>query len=124
EHTTQQLAPKSLLVQIMRARDKGSGGANSASIASQRGNAMFNPTSRRGFLQAGGVGALAAATDLSFISKLRPVSAAEAQIDPKIVQFGPDIEPIVRLLEDTPRERVLEEFAARIKGGLSYREVL
>jgi len=85
---------------------------------------MFNPTSRRGFLQAGGVGALAAATDLSFISKLRPVTAAEAQIDPKVVQFGPDIEPIVRLLEETPRERLLEEVATRIKGGLSYREVL
>src|SRR6185369_11532457 len=62
--------------------------------------------------------------DLSFLNKLRPVSAAEAQIDPKIVQFGPDIEPIVRLLEDTPRERLLEKVAARIKGGLTYREVL
>src|SRR6185369_13533675 len=62
--------------------------------------------------------------DLSFLNKLRPVSAAEAQIDPKIVQFGPDIEPIVRLLEDTPRERLLEEVASRIKAGLSYREVL
>ena len=30
----------------------------------------------------------------------------------------------MRLLEDTPRERVLEEIAARIKRGLSYREVL
>jgi len=30
----------------------------------------------------------------------------------------------VRLIEDTPREKLLEEVAARIKKGLSYREVL
>jgi len=30
----------------------------------------------------------------------------------------------VRLLEETPRERVLEEVAARLHRGLSYREVL
>ncbi|HEY2838547.1 MAG TPA: hypothetical protein VGJ26_05335 [Pirellulales bacterium] len=85
---------------------------------------MFDPTSRRGFLQAGSVGALAAVADLSFVGKLRPVSAAEAQLDPKIVQFQPEIEPLVRLLEETPRERLLEEVAGRIKAGLTYREVL
>ena len=30
----------------------------------------------------------------------------------------------MRLLEDTPREKLLEEVAARIRGGLSYRELL
>ncbi|MBI2825643.1 MAG: hypothetical protein HYX69_13245 [Planctomycetia bacterium] len=86
---------------------------------------MFNHTSRRQFLSAGvGGGALAAVADLSFLGDLPTVSAAEAQLDPKIVRFGPDIEPLVRLLEDTPRERLLEEVATRIKGGVSYREVL
>jgi len=85
---------------------------------------MFDPSSRRGFLQAGGVGALAAVADLSFVSQLRPVSAAEAQLDPKTVQFQPEIEPLVRLIEETPRERLLEEIAGRIKTGLTYREVL
>src|SRR5207247_8090392 len=36
----------------------------------------------------------------------------------------PETEPLVRLLEETPRERVLEEFAARVRKGTSYREVL
>ena len=43
---------------------------------------------------------------------------------PEMVRFSPDMEPLVRLLEDTPRERVLEEVAARIQRGLSYREVV
>src|SRR5215212_10901825 len=41
-----------------------------------------------------------------------------------MVQFHPDIEPLVRLLENTSRERALEEVAAKIKRGTSYREVL
>src|SRR6185436_13772813 len=40
------------------------------------------------------------------------------------VRLHPDIEPLVRLLEDTSRERVLEEVAARLKRGLTYREVV
>src|SRR5262249_35984861 len=40
------------------------------------------------------------------------------------VQFRPEIEPLVRLLEETPRERLLEEVGARIKRGTTYREVL
>lgn len=34
------------------------------------------------------------------------------------------MEPLVRFLENTPRDRVIEELAVRIRGGLSYREVL
>src|SRR6185295_18569498 len=80
---------------------------------------------RRSFLKcAAGAGALAGLGDLGFLAQLRPVSAAEAKLDPGAVRFHPDIEPLVRLLEDTPRERVLEEVAARLKRGLAYRELL
>src|SRR5262245_48248037 len=80
---------------------------------------------RRSFLQmAAGTGALAGLGDLGFLSQLAPVSAAEAKLDPKMVQFHPEIEPLVRLLEDTSRDRVLEEVADRIRRGLTYREVL
>src|SRR5437867_1405946 len=41
-----------------------------------------------------------------------------------MVRFHPDIEPLVRFLEETPRERLLEEIAARIHRGLTYRELL
>jgi hypothetical protein len=52
------------------------------------------------------------------------VGAEETKLDPRFVQFRPEIEPLVRLLEETPRPRVLEEVAGRIKGGTTYREVL
>jgi len=85
---------------------------------------LFRPDRRR-FLQAGaGSGALAGLGDLSFLSTLNPVSAAEASAASSDVQLRPEIEPVVRLIEETPRERLLEEVAAGIRGGLSYREVL
>jgi hypothetical protein len=80
---------------------------------------------RRKFLQtAAGAGALAAAGQLGFLTRLPAVSAEEATLDPKAVRFHADIEPLVRLLEDTPRERVLEEVAQRVRAGRSYRDVL
>ena len=80
---------------------------------------------RRTFLRrAATAGTLIGFGELGFLSRLPRVSAAEAKLDPKFVQFRPEIEPLVRLLEDTPRERLLEEVAARIKRGTTYREVL
>src|SRR5438045_5411736 len=86
---------------------------------------MNAATTRRHFLKtAAGTGALLGLGDLGFLSQLRPVSAAEARLEPDIVRFNPEIEPLVRFLEDTPRERLLEEVAARIKKGLSYQQIL
>jgi hypothetical protein len=52
------------------------------------------------------------------------LSAAEAKLPTGAVQFRPDIEPLVRLLETTSRDSLLEEIGARIRSGLSYRDVL
>ena len=82
-------------------------------------------TQRRSFLtSATGAGALTALGQLGFLGRLPAVSAAEAKLPPHLVRFHPEIEPLVRLLEDTPRERLLEEVAARVQRGLSYRNVL
>ena len=62
--------------------------------------------------------------DLGFLRGLQPVTAAEASLSPDVVRFSPEIEPLVRLLEDTPRAALLEQVADRIRGGVSYREVL
>jgi hypothetical protein len=84
---------------------------------------MFS--SRRQFLKtSGATTALIGLGDLGFLSRLPQVSAAEATIPPNIVRFSPELEPLVRFLEDTPRERLLEEVASRIHRGLTYREVL
>lgn len=61
---------------------------------------------------------------LTFLSALPAVSRAEASVDSKLVQFESGIEPLVRLIEETPRQRLLEEVAQKIRGGISYREVL
>jgi len=80
---------------------------------------------RRSFLRtAVSTGALAALGDFGFLAQLPSVSAAEAVADTHLVRFHPEIEPLVRLLEDTPRERLLEEVATRIQRGLPYRQLL
>jgi hypothetical protein len=80
---------------------------------------------RRTFLRsAAAAGAVLGAGDFRFLSLLPRVSAAEATLDPKAVRFTPELEPLVRLLESTPRERLLEEVGARVKAGTPYQNVL
>jgi hypothetical protein len=85
---------------------------------------MFGPflcTRRRfvgGSLQAGAVAALG---DFAF---LRGLPAPAADVTPRTAQFSPEIEPLVRLIEDTPRDRVLEAVAIEVRKGASYEQVL
>ena len=78
---------------------------------------MKSISSRRDFLQkAATAGAAFGLGDFSFLRRLPTLAAAEAQL--QSVQFDSDIEPLVRFLEDTPRERLLEEVAQRIGAKL------
>jgi hypothetical protein len=70
------------------------------------------------------VGALAGVGDLAFLHHLGPLSADEVKVPPGKVQLSPDIEPLVRLIEDTPQDKLLEEVAGKIKKGLTYQEIL
>ncbi len=79
---------------------------------------MNNDWTRREFMAAGGLGGL------GFLAGLPRVTAAEAKPDPAMVRFRPEIEPLVRLFEETPRERLLEEVGTRIRGGTTHREIL
>lgn len=82
-------------------------------------------TARRSFLKsAGSTAALLGLGDLTFLSRLSPVSAAEANLSPERVQFRPEIEPLVRFIEETPRQKLLEETGAKIRRGLSYQDLL
>ncbi|PAY18162.1 hypothetical protein CKO51_17715 [Rhodopirellula sp. SM50] len=82
-------------------------------------------TPRRSFLGVcGGATAALALSELDIINHLPRVSAAEATLEQPAVRFSDDIEPLVRLLEDTPRKRVVEVFADKVRSGTSYREVL
>jgi hypothetical protein len=86
---------------------------------------MFPAISRRELLRNGALaGAAFGLGDLGFLSRLGAVSAAEAKLEPNVVRLRPEIEPLVRLIEETPRDRLLEEVADRIRRGVSYQELL
>jgi hypothetical protein len=86
---------------------------------------MWAPLNRRDFvvhsLQAG---TLAGLGDFAFLDGLKPVSADEVKVTPSMVQLQPDIEPLVRLIEETDRDRLLEIVAGKIRGGTTYGELL
>jgi hypothetical protein len=79
---------------------------------------------RRSFLEiVTGSGVLAALGDLGFLAQLPSVSEAKVALEPRMGRFHPEIEPNVRLINEMPRNRVLEEVTRRVKHGLNYREL-
>ncbi|MGK0189059.1 MAG: hypothetical protein ACI9R3_004876 [Verrucomicrobiales bacterium] len=84
-----------------------------------------SPTRRR-FLTRGSVAAASVGlSDLAFLPTLGKVSAEEAAAAPHRVMLRPEIEPVVRLIEETPRARLIEEIGQRVVAGkLSYQEIL
>jgi hypothetical protein len=79
---------------------------------------MFSKLTRRELLKTGAAtGGLLGIGNLGFLAKLTPVSAAETRLEPEVVRLQPEIEPLVRLIETTPRDRLLEEVADRIQRG-------
>lgn len=85
---------------------------------------MFTDSTRREFTKNAAGAALLGLDGLGFLGRVPAVSAQEAKLDPKLVRLDSGIEPLVRFLEETPRDRLLEEVADRIKKGLSYRELV
>ena len=86
---------------------------------------MSSPQTRRTFLtNAARVGALAGVGDFAFLRNLPPLSADEVRQARNVVRLAADIEPLVRLLEDTPRARLIEVAAQRVRGGTSYQQML
>jgi hypothetical protein len=80
---------------------------------------------RRDFLRRGTqAGLVASLADFAFLQNLPPLSADEVRVPRAMVQVQPDIAPLVRLIEETPRERLVEVAAERIRGGLGYQPLL
>ncbi|MBC9890625.1 MAG: twin-arginine translocation signal domain-containing protein, partial [Opitutae bacterium] len=89
------------------------------------GRVVRSKPNRRQFLKTcAATGAIWGWGDLGIHPGIPSLGAAESRLPSKFVQFSPEIEPLVRLLEETPRSRLLEEVAFRIKAGTRYREVL
>jgi len=82
-------------------------------------------SSRRTFLRSAVAGgALATWCKSGLESGLPSVSAKEAKVGPAAVRLHSGIERLVRLLEETPREKLVEQVAAEIRQGAAYRDVL
>lgn len=86
---------------------------------------MPDRDTRRQFLQSTAVvGAALGASDLAAFAELSPVTPAETRVTPDIVRYSPDIEPLVRLMEDTPIEKCPEMLTEQLRLGKSYRQLL
>ncbi len=109
---------------------------------------MSGELNRRRFVQrAAAGGTLLGLGDLSFLRSLPRVTAAESELAANMLQLRPrdlvssaervfprkplkleidqyPYNPLVRLLETTSREQLLEAVAAKITSGTSYQEVL
>lgn len=78
--------------------------------------------SRREFLQiSASVGFLGG---LGSIGSLGRALAAQADVGPNLVRLSADIEPIVRVIEDTPREKIFEAAAELLRSEVDYRQFM
>jgi hypothetical protein len=81
--------------------------------------------SRRLFLQtAAAAGASLGLGEWAGLAPLSPASADDAKVTPDLVRFGPDLEPVVKLIEETPRHKRPAMMIGQLKNGLPYRHFL
>ena len=80
---------------------------------------------RRGFIgAAAAAGGVLALGDWSKLLRLSPATAADATVTPELVRFSADIEPTVRLIEQTPRAGCPAMMIEQLRSGLPYRVFL
>ncbi len=85
---------------------------------------MIQYISRRRFIRSSSALSVGAAASLTVSAGLPVVQADDVQLAVGSVQFRDEIEPLVRLLENTTREQIVERVVAEIRKGLTYRELL
>ncbi len=84
---------------------------------------MVRSLSRRAFLNRSvQAGALAGLGSFAFLDRLPPLSAAD--VAAPLVPVSPDVEPLVRLIENADRNDLLEAINLKIRRGASYQQLL
>jgi hypothetical protein len=82
-------------------------------------------SSRREFLKSSATAGFVLGTaGPGLLSALAPRARGEAEVTPDLVHLTPDIEPTVRLIEETPREKCVELMIDQLQRGLPYRQML
>src|SRR5262245_32871998 len=88
-------------------------------------SAMAREPSRRYFLHsAATAGAALGLGEWAGLLPLSPATAGDARVTPDLLRFSPDIEPIVRLIEETPRAKCPAMMIEQLERGLPYRRFL
>jgi hypothetical protein len=86
---------------------------------------MFDPLDRRRFvtrsLQAGAIAALG---DFSFLHGLPAPAADNDTPARRLVPLHSELEPLVRLIEDTQRSQLMERIVEEVRNGTSYEQLL
>lgn len=86
---------------------------------------MPRTSTRRQFLGASAAaGAALGGGEFAALLPFSPVSAEEATVTPEHVRFTPEIEPLVRCIEDTPREQCPAMLIGQLQHGATYRSLL
>jgi hypothetical protein len=80
------------------------------------------PISRRNVLHRLGGAAIYGVAE-SLASPLL-LARSDARVTPDIVTFRPEVEPLVGLIERTPRDRCAEMLVEQLRHGVSYRQLL
>src|SRR5215831_12146187 len=80
------------------------------------------PTTRRSFLKTVAGTASLGLADVTAFAELRALAGDDPP--PGTVRFGRDVEPIVRLIEETPREQCVRVLIEELRKGLSYNRLL
>ncbi|MBL8818609.1 MAG: hypothetical protein JNL58_21455 [Planctomyces sp.] len=87
--------------------------------------------SRRQLLRASAAGVFVSGATASggplsgvLVPGLGRVADSQTTLPPDAVQFRDEIEPLVRFIEETPRDSLMEQMGARVRSGLPYKDVL
>lgn len=78
--------------------------------------------SRRSLIEK--VTSTAAPRSVGLLASPIAVRRSQAEVTPDIVTFAPDLEPTVRLIENTPRDRCASMLATQMRQGVPYRRLM
>jgi hypothetical protein len=81
-------------------------------------------TTRRRFLRATAATAFLGRADLTSLGGLAAIGAEQPATALDMIRFGPDLEPLIRLIEETPRDQCVVKLVEQLRRGLPYRRLL